>query len=314
MEYRKLGRSGLMVSEVSLGSWLTFGAGVDDNTAGDCIHKAYELGINLFDTADAYNRGAAETVLGKVLPDFPRDTVVIATKVFFPMGDWPTQVGLSRKHIHDQVHASLKRLGVDYIDLYQAHRFDETTPVDETLRAFDDLIRQGKVLYAGVSNWSAEQIINAHGLAEEMGLDKTVSHQPIYNMFNRHIEKDIIPACEKLGVSQIVFSPLAQGALTGKYLGGKIPEDSRAASSTGKHSVHQFFTEERNAQVELLVAIAAQLDMTMAQLALAWCLRQENVASVITGATKVAHVEDNAAAAGKTIPEDALQRIEDILS
>jgi len=314
MEYRKLGRSGLMVSEISLGSWLTFGASVDDSVAGDCIRKAYELGINFFDTADAYNRGAAETVLGQVLPEMPRDTVVIATKVFFPMGDWPTQRGLSRKHIHDQVHASLKRLGTDYIDLYQAHRFDEHTPTDETLRAFDDLVRQGKVLYVGTSNWSGEQIIQAHALAEGMNLDKTVSNQPIYNMFKRHIEKDVICSCEKLGVGQVVFSPLAQGALTGKYVGGEIPKDSRAAHNTGQHSVHQYLSEELCGKVERLVTVAAELEMTMAQLALAWCLRQENVASVITGATKVAHVEDNAAAAGKKIPEDALQRIEDILS
>ena len=314
MEYRNLGRSGLKVSEVALGSWLTFGAAVADKTAVRCIHRAYELGINFFDTANAYNRGAAEDVLGKALAEFPRDTLVIATKVFFPMGKAPNQRGLSRKHVMEQAEASLKRLRTDYVDLYQAHRFDEHTPTDETLRAFDDLVRQGKVLYVGTSSFSAEQIIQAHALAERMNLDRTVSNQPIYNMFRRGIEKDIVPACEKLGVGQVVFSPLAQGVLTGKYCGGERPADSRAASSKSEVSINKYMTEEMLGRVELLGAIAADLGMSTAQLALAWCLRLENVSSVICGATKVAHVEDNAAAAGKKIPEDALRKIEDILS
>ncbi len=314
MEYRKLGRSGLLVSEVALGSWLTFGASVKDKGAIDCIHKAYELGINFFDTANAYNRGAAETVIGKALKDYPRDTYVLATKVFFPMGDKPNQRGLSRKHIHDQVHASLRRLGCDYIDLYQAHRFDEHTPMDETLRAFDDLVRAGKVLYVGTSNWSAEQIIQSHALAERMNLDRTVSNQPIYNMFRRHIEKDIVPTCEKLGVGQILFSPLAQGVLTGKYSGGRKPAESRGAGARPQETINQYMTDEMLARVDRLAAIAAELDMTMAQLALAWCLRLENVSSVITGATRVEQVAENAAAAGRKIPDDASRRIEDILA
>ena len=315
MEYRKLGRSGLKVSEIALGSWLTYGQTVDEEAATQIIHKAFELGINLFDTANVYAAGAAEKIVGKALRELPRDEYVLATKCFFPMGPKPNQSGLSRKHIHDQAEASLRRLGLDYIDLYQAHRFDNDTPLDETLRAFDDLVRAGKVRYVGVSSWMANQMIEAHAVAERLMLDQIVSHQPMYNMFNRSIEKDIIPTCETLGIGQIVYGPLAQGTLTGKYAGGKIPQGSRASEpeKQGKFMA-KYLTEENHKRVEYLRPIAAELDMTMAQLALAWCLRQENLSAVICGATKPTQIEDNSAAAGKKIPPDTLNRIDEILS
>jgi len=315
MEYRKLGRSGLKVSEVALGSWLTYGRAVDDSTAGEIIHKAYDLGINYFDTANVYAGGAAEEAVGKALAEMPRDTYVLATKVFFPMGEQPNQSGLSRKHIHEQLDASLRRLGADYVDIYFAHRFDNDTPLDETLRAFDDLVRAGKVLYVGVSMWTADQMMEAHALAEGMNLDKIVTSQPSYSMLRRDIEKDVLVTCERLGIGQVVYSPLAQGVLTGKYTGGKIPLGSRASAPEKQgRFMGRLLEPETLEQVDHLAAVAAELGMSMAQLALAWCLRQENVASVICGATRPAQIADNAAASGKTIPADALARIEEILS
>ena len=315
MEYRKLGRSGLKVSEVGLGSWLTVGHALDEAGTASIVGKAYDLGVNFFDTANVYAGGAAEEIVGKAVRDLPRDTYVLATKVFFPMGEKPNQQGLSRKHILDQADASLRRLGADYIDLYQAHRFDEGTPLDETLRAFDDLVRAGKVRYVGTSMWTAEQIMQAHALAERMNLDKIVSNQPSYNMLRREVERDVIPACEKLGVGQVAYSPLAQGVLTGKYSGGKIPPGSRAADPKREgRFISGYLTEDAVGRVERLQAVAGELGMSMPQLALAWCLRHENVSSVICGAKRSEQIEENAAASGKAIPEDALRRIDDILS
>jgi len=315
MQYRRLGRSGLKVSEVGLGSWLTYGRSVDERTATDIIQRAFELGVNFFDTANVYGRGAAEEVVGRALRDLPRDEFVLATKVFFPMGEKPNQSGLSRKHVLEQAEASLRRLGVDYVDLYQAHRYDTDAPLDEVLRAFDDLIRAGKVLYVGVSMWTGGQMMEAHAVAERWGLDRIVSNQPVYNMLRRDIESDVIPTCEDLGVGQVVYSPLAQGVLTGKYAGGEVPPGSRASQPDKQgRFMSEYLSEDNLRRVAYLSPVAEQLGMSMAQLALAWCLRQSNVSSVICGASRVGQIEDNAGASGRTIPADALNRIEDVLN
>ena len=213
MQYRRLGRAGVRISTIALGSWLTYGRSVAEEAAIQCIHKAYELGINFFDTANAYNGGATEEVVGHALKDFSRDSFVLATKVYFPMGNGPNDRGLSRKHIIEQCHASLRRLGTDYIDLYQCHRYDTEVPLEEVLRALDDLVSQGKVLYVGVSEWSATQIADAVYTARELNLDRIASNQPIYNMLQRYIERDVLPLCEREGIGQIVFSPLSQESL-----------------------------------------------------------------------------------------------------
>ena len=286
MEYRRLGGSGLKVSEVCLGSWLTFGNATEDATAEACIDRAFDLEINFFDTANVYAQGKAEEVVGRALHKFDRDDVVIATKVYFPMGDGPNDRGLSRKHIREQCDRSLQRLGVDYIDLYQCHRFDTETPLEETLRALDDLINAGKVLYIGFSMWSPEQIRDALQIQWDLNLDRFVSSQPYYNMLGRDIEEEVLPLCESEGIGQIVFSPLAQGVLTGKYRPGQPPPaDSRAADPKQNMFLNRGQLDQANLQkVERLPPIAEREGMTMAQLALAWCLRLSGVSSVIIGA------------------------------
>ena len=315
MEYRQLGSSGIKVSEIALGSWLTYGRSVDERSAADIIHRAYDLGVNYFDTANVYAGGAAEEIVGRALRDLPRDTYLVATKVFFPMGDRPNQSGLSRKHIRDQAEASLRRLGTDYIDIYYAHRYDPQTPLAETLRAFDDLVRAGKVLYIGVSMWSAAQMMEAHAIAEQMNLEKVVVNQPVYNMLDRRIEAEVIPTCQDLGIAQAVYSPLAQGVLTGKYVGGKIPPGSRAADPKREgRFMGPYLQQETLRRVEHLRAIADELGMSMTQMALAFCLRQQNVCCAICGAKRPEQIEENATAAGKSIPQEALQKIDEILS
>lgn len=310
MQYRNLGKSGLKVSEISLGSWLTYGGSVAGNQARECVLKAYELGINLFDTSDAYYRGEAEKVLGEILQEFPRTSYVLATKVFFPMGSGPNDRGLSRKHIMEECDASLKRLKVDYIDLYQCHRYDPETPLEETLRALDDLVSQGKILYAGVSEWSAEQISAAAQIAHRLNLHPLISNQPQYNMLYRRIEKDVIPVSEREGLGQIVFSPLAQGVLTGKYRPGQpLPEGSRATDARSNQFMPQLLQEQTLQAVENLRPIAEQLDLTLSQLALAWILQQPNVASTITGASRSKQVVENAAASGVILSDDVLEAI-----
>lgn len=314
MEYRHLGRSGVKVSSISLGSWLTYGMAVEQQTAIDCVHKAYELGINFFDTANVYNRGEAEKVVGTALKEYKRDSYVLATKVYFPMGDGPNDRGLSRKHIMEQCHASLKRLGTDYIDLYQCHRYDTETPVDEVLRALDDLVRQGKVLYVGVSEWSATQIADAVYTARERNLDKIVSNQPIYNMLTRYIERDVMPLCEREGIGQVVFSPLAQGILTGKYKPGQQPsQGTRAANSDINFFMNDMLNDKTLTAVQKLQGIADEGGYKLSQLALAWILRQPNVSSAIIGASRPSQVEENAKAADIKLSEDVLQRIDAIL-
>jgi voltage-dependent potassium channel beta subunit len=314
MQYRRLGNSGVKISEVGLGSWLTFGNAVEDDTAKKCIHRAYELGINFFDTANVYARGESEKVVGKALQDFPRESYVLATKVYFPMGDGPNDRGLSRKHIMEQCHASLKRLKTDYIDLYQCHRYDTEAPLEETLRALDDLVSQGKVLYVGVSQWSAAQIADACHLSRLLNLDKIVSNQPYYNMLGREIEREVVPLCEREGIGQVVYSPLAQGVLTGKYKPGEAPpKDSRAADDK-QNMFLQNLDQAQLEKVQRLKPIAEELEITLAQLALAWCLRLPNISSVIVGASRPGQVDDNAAASGVRLSEDLLKRIDEALA
>lgn len=313
MEYRRLGRSGLKVSAISLGSWLTYGKTVDDDIATRTIHKAYELGINFFDSANVYERGQGEIVISRALKEFPRESYVITTKAYWPVGDGPNDRGLSRKHVFEQVHNSLKRMELDYIDIFYCHRYDPETPVEETLRTIDDLIRQGKILYAGVSEWTAAQIEEAVGVADKYLLDRIIVNQPVYNMLNRYIEKEVIPVSEKYGIGQVVFSPLAQGVLTGKYLGG-IPEDSRAAKPEINHGIKGMLTEEVLNKVAQLNEVAKELGTTLPTLALAWVLRQPNVASALIGASRPEQVEENVKAVELSLSEEVLEKIENILA
>jgi len=302
------------VSEISLGSWLTYGGSVAEEQAAACIARAYEIGINFFDTANVYMRGAAEEIVGRTLRGFERDSYFLATKVYFPMGEGPNDRGLSRKHITEQCHASLERLGVDYVDLYQCHRYDENTPLEETLRALDDLVRQGKVLYIGVSEWTEDQISEAMRIAGEMNLDRIVSNQPQYNMIQRRIEGEVIPLSEREGVGQVVFSPLAQGVLTGKYRPGDAPEEgTRAADPESNRFMQQLMNEEVLSAVEGLRSVASDQGLSVPQLALAWVLRQENVSSAIIGASRPEQVDDNAAASGVKLSADVVSEIDRIL-
>jgi aryl-alcohol dehydrogenase-like predicted oxidoreductase len=314
VEYRRLGNSGVKVSEISLGSWLTYGGSVAEEQATSCIDRAYEIGINFFDTANVYMRGAAEEIVGRALRDFERDSYFLATKVYFPMGEGPNDRGLSRKHITEQCHASLRRLGVDYIDLYQCHRYDENTPLEETLRALDDLVRQGKVLYVGISEWTDDQISDALRIAGEMNLDRIVSNQPQYNMIQRRIEGGVIPLCEREGIGQVVFSPLAQGVLTGKYRPGDAPEEgTRAADPESNRFMQQLMNEEVLSAVDELRSVASEADLSLPQLALAWVLRQDNVSSAIIGASRPEQVDDNAAASGVKLSAEVVSGIDKIL-
>ena len=316
MHYRHLGKYGVKVSEVALGSWLTYGGATENEVATRCIETAYDLGINFFDTANVYAAGKSEEVVGKALSAYPRSSYFLATKVFFPMGSGPNDRGLSRKHIFEQCHASLKRLGADYIDLYQCHRYDTETPLEETLVALDDLARQGKIIYAGVSEWSAGQIAHAVDLVRGEGLHPLVSNQPYYNMIGRGIEKEVIPLCEREGIGQVVFSPLAQGVLTGKYKPGQdLPEGSRAADPGQNMFLNGGkLDQDTLVKVQNLIPIAEGAGLSLSQLALAWCLRQRNVSSVIIGASRPQQVEDNAAASGKTLPADVLAAIDETLA
>jgi voltage-dependent potassium channel beta subunit len=311
MKYRRLGGSGLKVSEISLGSWLTYGGYVERENAVNSIKAAYDLGINFFDTANVYERGAAEELVGEALKAYPRESYVLATKAFWPMGDGPNDRGLSRKHIMEQAHASLKRLNHDYVDIFYCHRHDPETPLEETLRALDDLVRQGKVLYVGVSEWQASQIAEALGVADRYLLDRIVVNQPQYNMFERYIEKEIMPLCERSGIGQVVFSPLAQGLLTGKYASASdIPQDSRAAKLEW---MRKGITEEKINKVKQLEGIASELGLSVGNLALAWILRNSNVASALVGASRPDQVTENIKASGVELSAEVIDRIEEIL-
>jgi voltage-dependent potassium channel beta subunit len=314
MNYRRVGRSGLKVSEVSLGSWLTFGASTEKDQAIRTIETAYYLGVNAFDTANVYARGESEKVVGEALSKYNRDSYVLATKVFGQMGDGPNDRGLSRKHVFEQLHASLKRLKTDYIDIYYCHRYDPETPVDETLRTIDDLVRQGKILYAGVSEWTAQQIQEAIGTSDKYLLDQIIVNQSNYNMFHRYIEKEVLPVSEQHGISQIVFSPLAQGVLTGKYsVSNRAPEGSRATDPNANMYMGQFLNDEILLKVEKLSGIANELDISLSQLAIAWILRQPGVASTLVGATKPDQIIENVKGAGVTLSSDVISKVEEIL-
>ncbi len=318
MHYRKLGASGLNVSEICLGSWLTYGGATENATAEACIDKAYELGINFYDTANGYARGNSETVVGNALRKYPRDSYVLATKVYFPVNDgpMPNNRGLSRKHIMEQCEASLKRLGLEYIDLYQCHRYDTETPLEETLRALDDLITQGKVLYTGFSQWPAAQIDRAAKIQGAKNYRPFISSQPYYNILGRDLEKDVLGVCVREGIGQIVYSPLAQGLLTGKYKPGQPhPEGSRASDPKQNTFLNSGKLDDAQLEkIQKLVPIAEQAGLSMAQMALAWCLRQPSVASVIIGASRPEQVVDNAGAAGVTLSTETLQAIDAALA
>jgi len=314
MNYRKMGRTGLNISEISLGSWLTYGNSTDKEIATKVIDTAYSLGINYFDTANVYALGKAEIIVGEALKKYPRDSYVLATKAFWPMGTGPNDKGLSRKHVFEQVHASLKRLNVDYIDLFYCHRYDPETPLEETLRTIDDLLRQGKILYVGVSEWTATQMAQALHIADRYLLDRIVVNQPQYSMLYRYIEEEVIPFGEKNGISQVVFSPLAQGVLTGKYKpGGNIPSDSRAADPNSNMFMDNLLKEEKLLKVEKLKTLADELGISLSQLAIAWVLRHPNISSALIGASKPEQVEENVKASGIKLSDEVLDKIEAIL-
>jgi len=310
MRRRKLGSSDLMVSELSLGSWLTYGGGVSNAQAEACVAKAFEVGINFIDTANVYSRGGAEEFLGEVLADRRRDSYVLATKLYFPMnGDR----GLSREQVFKQIDASLARLRTDYVDLYQCHRYDAETPLEETMEALTEVVRQGKARYLGFSEWSADQIRAALALVPRV--EKFVSSQPQYSLLYRIPEREVISLCRENGISQIVWSPLAQGTLTGKYTPGEeAPAGTRAASHQMGWSMDRFRDDDVLRAVQRLAPIAEGLGITMAQLSLAWVLREENVASAITGASRPQQVEENAGASGIELDEATLRAIDDAVA
>jgi aryl-alcohol dehydrogenase-like predicted oxidoreductase len=309
MHYRQLGSSGIEVSDISLGSWLTYGGGVDDDAAVQCVRTALDLGVTLIDTANVYAGGEAESFLGDVLADVPRDSYVLATKLFFPMS--ATDRGLSAAQIRKQLDASLKRLKVDHVDLYQCHRYDTEVPLEETMGALTEAVESGKTRAIGFSEWSPQQIQDAIDLD---GVARFHSSQPMYNALWRRPEKKVLPLCEANGIGQIVFSPLAQGVLTGKYLPGEPPPaDSRAASDEMGGAIERFIDDGVLTAVQRLRAVADEAGLTMAQLALAWVLRQPNVSSAIIGASRPSQVEDNVAASGVVLDDDTLRAIDDAL-
>ncbi len=315
MKYRSLGKTGLKVSEISLGSWLTYGNSVEKEQAVKTIEKAYELGINSFDTANVYALGEAEKVVGETLNKYPRESYVLATKVFWPMGDRPNDSGLSRKHVYEQLHSSLKRLKHDYVDILYCHRYDPETPLEETLKTFDDFLRQGKVLYVGVSEWTASQIVAGLRVQDKYLLDHIVVNQPVYNLFNRYIEDEVVSTTIQNGIGLIVFSPLAQGLLTGKYSKGrKIPTNSRAANPEINRWLKETLTDENLEKVEQLVEIAEGLKISMPQLALAWILHQPGITSALIGASKPEQVEENVKAVEVELSDEILNSINKIMS
>ena len=317
MEHRYLGNSGLKISEITYGNWLTHGSQVENDTATKCVHAALDAGISTFDTADVYANTVAEQVLGDALKGQRRESLEIFTKVYFPTGPrGHNDTGLSRKHMMESINGSLRRLGTDYVDLYQAHRYDYETPLEETMQAFADIVRSGKALYIGVSEWNADQLRAAHHLAKDLGI-QLVSNQPQYNMLWRVIEERVVPTSKELGISQIVWSPIAQGALTGKYKSGQpVPEGSRATDEDGggAESIRsRYLQDDKLTAIAKLEPIAAELGITMAQLAIAWVLANDNVATALVGASRPEQITSNAEAAGATLDTDVLTRIDDIL-
>ncbi len=310
MRYRNLGASGCKVSTLALGSWLTLGSSVDQRTTDALVRAAFDAGINFFDTADIYNRGEAELALGRALAPLRRQDLVLATKAFWPMSDNVNDKGLSRKHLMEACHASLRRLQTDYVDLYQCHRFDPETPVHETVRAMEDLIRQGKVLYWGVSVWSASQITSACNCADQRNAFRPVTNQPQYSLLEREIEAEIIGTSRELGMSQIVWSPLAQGLLTGKYAGGVVPKGSRAADERHNKFLLPLLTPQNLKRAAHVAAVARECGLTSAQLALAWVLRRPEITSALVGATSQAQLAENLRAADVDLAPDVVARLE----
>jgi aryl-alcohol dehydrogenase-like predicted oxidoreductase len=297
MRYRTLGHSGLKLSAIGLGSWLTFGSTVERETARACILRAWELGVNFIDTANAYARGGAEETLGPIVAELERGELVLATKVYFPIGEGANQGGLSRKHVRDQIDRSLARLRVDYVDLYQCHRYDVTTPVEETCSMMNDLIRAGKILYWGVSEWNADQIAAAATLCSAHGWAAPIGNQPQYSALWRRIEDRVLPACRRYGLGNVVWSPLAMGILSGKYTDASRPPSGTRASSAHKEMMEDYFKQPVLDAVQALKPVAKRAGCSLTQLSLAWCLRYPEITSAIVGATKVEHVEENVAAA-----------------
>ncbi|MBA3692270.1 MAG: aldo/keto reductase family protein [Acidobacteria bacterium] len=309
MKYRQLGDSDLQISEISLGSWLTYSGGVEREAAEQCVRKAFEVGINFFDTANIYGKGASELFLGEVLKNVPRESYILTTKLFFPMTE--TDSGLSRVQIHKQLNDSLQRLQTDYVDLYQCHRYDENTPLEETMIALTEVVQEGKARYIGFSEWNAEQIKAAIDMT---GIEKFVSSQPQYSILWREPEAEVFPVCAENGIGQIVWSPLAQGVLTGKYKAGQpIPQDSRAANDLMNVFIDRLLTEPILNAVERLRPIAASENLSLAQFALAWVLRDKRVSSAIIGATRPEQVADNAAASGVRLSPETLTAIDEII-
>lgn len=314
MHYRRLGRSGLKISEISFGSWVTFGRQIDEKVASILLHAAYEQGVNSFDNADVYAGGKAEEVMGKAIADLPREELVLSSKVFWPTSAGPNGRGLSRKHIMESLHKSLKKMGTDYLDLYYCHRFDPDTPIDEVVQTMDIIIRQGKVMYWGTSEWTGAQIAQAHGVARENGWTPPAVEQPQYNLFIReHLEVDLAPLCKELGLGLTTWSPLYNGILSGKYNEG-IPDGSRATMKDLAW-VSDLVTPARIERVRELTDLAADLGGTMAQLALAWCLRRKEISSVIIGATRPEQLDENLAASDLTdkLTDEILSKIDQIM-
>jgi voltage-dependent potassium channel beta subunit len=309
--YRSLGSSGLQVSVLGLGSWLTIGNAIDDGAAERLVAHAHAQGVNLFDTADVYNDGEGERALGRAIKSLRRSSLVLATKCYFPTGPGPNDRGLSRKHVHESLHGSLRRLGTDYVDLYQCHRFDPTVPVLETAMAMDDLIRRGLVLYWGTSQWPAERIAEVVELCRSERLHRPIGNQPLYNLYDRGIEAAILPTSGRYGLGQLVYSPLAQGVLTGKYVPGQPqPPGSRATDPRSNQFVGRYLSEPRLAQAQQLVALAARLGSTATRLALAFCLRDARVSSVLVGARDSGQLDQSLAAAGVTLAPDTVQELD----
>jgi aryl-alcohol dehydrogenase-like predicted oxidoreductase len=315
MRYRQLGDSDLRVSEIGLGSWLTYGGGIGDEQARACVDAAFDAGINFIDTANVYALGAAEEFLGEVLQARARDSYVLATKLYFPMDDTGENEGLSRPQVHKQIDESLRRLRTDHVDLYQCHRYDRDTPLDETMEALSEVVRSGKARYIGFSEWTPDEIQASLDISRQRNLEKFVSSQPQYSLLWRAPEREVMPLCDGNGISQIVWSPLAQGALTGKYRpDAPPPPGSRATSERMGRLIGRFMNDDVLARVQRLVRVAERLEITMAQLALAWVLRQPNVASAIVGASRPEQVRENAAASGIELDAGSLAEIETILA
>lgn len=315
MQYRFLGNSGFKVSAISYGNWLTHGSQVEADQAIKTVHAAYENGITTFDTADVYAGTKAEVVLADAIKGFRREGIELFTKVYWPIGEGVNDRGLSRKHVMEAINGSLRRLKVDYVDLYQAHRFDHETPLEETMRAFEDIVRSGKALYIGVSEWSAEQIQAAVDIAKQMNFDKIVSNQPQYSMLWRVIEGEVIPTSVKNGISQIVWSPMAQGVLTGKYLPGQpAPAGSRATDAGGARMIERWMRDDVLNAVQNLKPIAADLGISMGQLAIAWVLKNPNVASAIVGASRPDQIVDNIKAIDVVLDDAVMKKIDDVVA